>query len=159
MKYRLSKSFLLSAVLFLVLMLTAFLLPPRMPKPQEIEARKALVMVNDQKIEAAIALTAVEKEKGLSGTSALAEGDGLLFVFESDDYYGIWMKGMLIPIDIAWLDEGGFIVDLEHSVSPDTFPTIFRPAAEARYVLETNAGWFKAHEINVGDHVFLKNLP
>ena len=44
-----------------------------------------------------VADTEVLREQGLSGRLNLPEGRGMLFVFENDDTWGIWMKDMLFP--------------------------------------------------------------
>lgn len=87
-----------------------------------------------------IAKTDEEREKGLSGTSHLPVGEGLLFNFTYPDTYGIWMKDMKFPIDIFWFDSQFKLVDKELSVSPDTYPDVFYPASVATYVLETRVG-------------------
>ncbi len=92
-------------------------------------------------MEVAIADTAAERAMGLSGTQALPEGMGLLFVFESDGTPGFWMKDMLFPIDIVWISANGEVVGIEEQVSPDSFPTIFQPVEPVRYVLEVPGGF------------------
>lgn len=85
--------------------------------------------------------TPAAREKGLSGRSALAEGHGLLFVFDEPGSWGIWMKDMNFPIDIVWARQDGTIITIARNVSPDTYPQAFYPATpDALYVLEVNAG-------------------
>ncbi len=97
--------------------------------------------------------TTEELRKGLSGIVSLASTEGRLFVFSGDGYHGIWMKDMLFPIDIMWVDAEGVIVAIEESVRPDTFPNTFEPPQPARFVIETNAYFANSFNIRVGDRV------
>jgi len=92
-----------------------------------------------------------ERTKGLSGRRSLAEGEGLLFVFDQPDFYGMWMKDMNFSIDIIWLDSTKEVVSIVEYVSPDTFPKVFKPTRAALYVLEVNAGFVEKYGIKIGD--------
>ena len=91
-----------------------------------------------------------ERERGLSGTAPLGEAEAMLFVFPSDDTWGIWMKDMKYPIDIAWLDSEKVVRHLVENASPASYPTIFRPGKDVRYVLEMKAGTAKHKSITIG---------
>ncbi len=97
------------------------------------------------------------RRQGLSGRKEIGSG-GMLFVFDESDYHGIWMKDMLFPIDIIWIDENLTIVAIEKRVRPDTYPRVFRPSAPARYVLETEERYTDAFSIQVGAKVRLPVL-
>lgn len=84
--------------------------------------------------------TPAAREQGLGGRSDIPEDYGMLFVFPKSDRYGIWMKDMLLSIDIIWLREDGTVISVDASVSPDTYPQAFYPPEPVRYVLETRAG-------------------
>lgn len=95
--------------------------------------------------------TDASRAKGLSGRSSLARHQAMLFVFDSDDTWGIWMKEMKFPIDIVWLDERKTVVHIEHNVHPDAEPyTVYKPQKPARYVLEIPAGMAKENQIREG---------
>lgn len=89
-------------------------------------------------------------QQGLSGVSSLGELEGKLFIFEKEDRYGIWMKDMLIPLDILWLDNDLKVVHIEESVTPDTYPRTFSSVQPARFVLEVNADFVKSFAITKG---------
>lgn len=99
------------------------------------------------------------REKGLGGREVIPDDYGLLFVFSEDDRYGFWMKGMLVPIDIFWLDDKGHVVSVARDVATSTYPDVFYPNVPARYVLETVAGFARAHRVEVGMPLLLKNFP
>lgn len=97
--------------------------------------------------------TAEGRAQGLSGRERLGPTEGLLFVFPENDYHGFWMKDMLFPIDIIWIDNNFIIVDIERSVRPDTFPRVFEPKVPARFVIETSANFTDSFSIEVGGFV------
>ena len=97
-----------------------------------------------------VAETQTERARGLGGVRALATGEGMLFEFPTNAPHAIWMKNMLIPIDIVWLSDALSVIDLKENVSPDSFPQIFTPKSPARFVVELGAGSAKAFHINEG---------
>ena len=83
----------------------------------------------------------------------------MLFVFPKDDRYGFWMKDMLIPLDMFWLNAQGHVVYIAENVATSTYPNVFYPTEPARYVLETVAGFARVHNIVIGIPLSLKNFP
>ncbi len=101
-----------------------------------------------------VASTDEEKSLGLSGRSTLKEG-GMLFIFEEPTTEGFWMKDMQFSLDILWADKDGKVVTIFENISPETYPTVFKPTAPALFVLEVPAGFVKANSIAVGDKINL----
>ncbi len=97
-----------------------------------------------------VADTATLRAKGLSGRSFIPADYGMLFVFPQDGREGFWMKDMLAPIDIIWIDAAGVVVHIKADATPESYPEVFRPELVSRYVLETKAGYAKANNIMVG---------
>lgn len=100
-----------------------------------------------------IADTDAERQMGLMGRAALAEGTGMLFVFDAEQPRSFWMKDTLIPLSIAYIDAQGRIVDIQDMQPLDETP--HPSAAPAQYALEVNQGFFAARGIQVGDLVEL----
>jgi len=96
-----------------------------------------------------------EHARGLSGRSIIPFNQGMLFVFDKDDTYSIWMKDMEFSLDIVWIDASGTIVDIRRNVRPETYPEVFGPRVPSRYVLELVAGFTEAYNIEIGDAVTL----
>ena len=80
---------------------------------------------------------------------SLEENQGMLFVYPEQRTLGFWMKDTLIPLDIAYIDREGRIVDIQQ-MEPQTTET-HDSAAPAMYALEMNQGWFEANGIRIGD--------
>jgi len=79
----------------------------------------------------------------------------MLFVFDTDGVWGIWMKDMKFSIDILWLAEDGTVLTIVPNASPDSYPTSFRPTSPARFVLELPAGFASSHDIDIGSKFVL----
>lgn len=94
--------------------------------------------------------TREERIQGLSGTESLPADEALIFVYDRDDIWKIWMKDMRYAIDIVWLDESKTIVDIVEDATPESYPTEFAPDRDARYVIELASGTVKERSIRVG---------
>jgi uncharacterized membrane protein (UPF0127 family) len=98
-----------------------------------------------------LATTQAQQAQGLGGRASLPDNHGMLFVFNADGDWGIWMKDMAFPIDILFISENGYVVSVDPDISPDTYdtdpPQIFYPPLAVRYVLELPAGYAAAHGI------------
>jgi uncharacterized membrane protein (UPF0127 family) len=96
-----------------------------------------------------------DRAMGLMFRPSLARDRGMLFVFETEDFHGIWMKNCRFPIDILWLDPERRIVHLAESVPPckaDPCP-VYNPLRRAAYVVELNAGQARREQAVVGAQV------
>ncbi len=99
-------------------------------------------------IQVEIADDEAERSRGLMFRESLSENEGMLFVYESSRPLGFWMRNTLIPLDIAYIDEQGRIVDIQTMQPKDD--TTHWSKADAMYALEMNAGWFEANGITTG---------
>lgn len=111
------------------------------------------IFIRDIPVTVSIADNDEERSKGLSGVESLGAQEGKLFIFDEEGKYGFWMKDMLIPIDIIWIDNSGFIVHIEENVAPDSYPTIYSSPVPARFVLEVNAFFVPTFRVDIGDRV------
>ncbi|MCD4811798.1 DUF192 domain-containing protein [bacterium] len=96
--------------------------------------------------------TESSRAEGLSFRRYLGDYDGMLFVFEEDVKNPFWMKDMLIPIDIIFVDSQSYIVDIKADEQPcdSTYCSQIYSKSFYRYVLEVNAGFCQENEIEVG---------
>lgn len=98
-----------------------------------------------------VARTEQQREQGLSGTTDLADSEALLFVFPSDEQWGIWMKDMNYPIDIVWLSADKKVIHIVPNAQPSSYPnTSYQPPRPARYVIELKAGAASSKRITIG---------
>lgn len=141
-------------LIFLVGSMFIFLSQPASPRFQEGNQKSTeeiSIQAGETLIYAEVADDQAERSLGLSGRGSLADGKGVLFVFDRSGRHGIWMKDMKFSIDIAWMDEEKRIIWIENRVSPDTFPEVFYPSDPAKYVLEVPAGFFTKNFVDIGD--------
>ena len=105
-----------------------------------------------------IADTEESRESGLMYRNFLPENQGMLFVFDSEDYHAFWMRNTYIPLDIIWIDQNSKIVDIKTDFKPCTMPNCeaYKPIKKAMYVVEVNTGWTEKNNVKVGDSVSLK---
>lgn len=114
-----------------------------------------LITVGDTTVVVDVVSTDLLRQKGLSGRESLSDGTGMLFVFDTSDRWGIWMKDMHFSIDILWIREDGVVVTLKEHVAPESYPTVFSSTEPARYVLELPAGFAQKHGVQEGSVIQL----
>lgn len=99
-----------------------------------------------------------KRSKGLGGRASLDPNSGMLFIFEKEDIYKFWMKGVNFPLDFIWIS-GDRVADILPNVppasanTPDSSLPIYAPVVKVDRVLEVNAGFAQAHGIKVGDRL------
>ncbi len=113
------------------------------------------IYVNQVAFAASVADEPEERKQGLSGVSSLKQREGKLFIFDKAEKHGIWMKEMHFPIDILWFDEQFTLIHVVENATPDSYPAIFAPPDDARFVLEINAYSAKTLGISVGQQLIL----
>lgn len=109
--------------------------------------------IGGRKISVAYAVTPAEQAQGLSGTTSLADGRGMLFIFPTDTSMPFWMKDMNYALDIIWISEDKTVADITPNLDPASYPDSFGPSVPVRYVLEVPAGFVIENGINIGDRV------
>lgn len=107
--------------------------------------------IGDDTFTVELATTAQAHQRGLMLRTSLETDAGMLFVFAEDQQLGFWMVNTLIPLDIAFLDSGGTILNIE-TMQPETTDFHYSDGP-ARYALEVNAGEFARRDIKAGDVV------
>lgn len=98
------------------------------------------IKVHKGVIHATVASTTEALARGLSGRPPLPKDSGMLFVFSDAGIYGFWMKDMDFPIDVIWINSDKKVSGIVRGVEPGTYPEVFYPPSEIRYVLELNSG-------------------
>ena len=117
---------------------------------------KSYVVVDGKLFFVDVARTEEQKAKGLDIYNTLAQNKGMLFPFNSSDYYPFWMRGMNFPIDIIYINDNQIVDIFDNLPNPkteDEFPITVKPTAKANYVLEINAGLSRKYNFKKGDIV------
>jgi uncharacterized membrane protein (UPF0127 family) len=100
-----------------------------------------------------IADTDASRQLGLMHRSYMDPDAGMLFVWTEDVGGGFWMFNTILPLSIAFISADGTIIHIADMQPLDTNTT--GPADTYRYALETNQGFFRVHDVTVGDKVTL----
>ncbi len=117
--------------------------------------------IHTQRFRLQVVQTKPEQQKGLAGREHIAKNFGMLFVYTQKKRYAFWMRGMLSPIDIIWLDNRR-VVHIEHAVpapaknTPNHQLVVYKPPRAANLVLEIAAGRAKQLGLKVGDTIGLE---
>ena len=99
-----------------------------------------------------------QRARGLMYRTELCANCGMLFDFVQSRYVGMWMKNTNIPLDVAYIDPQGIIINIEQ-MQPHTLQAHHSDTA-VRYAIEMNLGWFAQHKIEAGDSVrFISAMP
>lgn len=112
---------------------------------------KIPLYIKEKEIRVEVARTPGERAVGLMARKHLGKEEGMLFIFEEEEYHSFWMKDTLIPLSIAFIDGEGRIVKIT-DMKPLTL-TSHPPPKPILYALEMNQGWFSRNGIRVGDIV------
>lgn len=107
--------------------------------------------VGGHPVTAEVAEREEDRRRGLMGRDSLPPDHGMLFVYPDERTLSFWMRDTRIPLDIAFLDRRGYIVDIQ-AMEPETEER-YSSRAPAMYALELNQGWFEEHGVEVGDRV------
>jgi uncharacterized membrane protein (UPF0127 family) len=90
-----------------------------------------------------------QRRRGLMGRKSLPDGEGMLFVFETDRTLSFWMKNTLIPLSIAFISHDGRILEI-HDMESQSLRSV-QSSRSARYALEVPQGWFARSGVGPGD--------
>jgi uncharacterized membrane protein (UPF0127 family) len=107
------------------------------------------------RVDVQLAKSDAQKAQGLSGRKYLGDYEGMLFINETEVNNPFWMKDMLMPLDIIFIDSKNYIVDIKKEQQPcdsNNCPSVY-PKQNYRYVLEVNSGFSELNSIEEGYHV------
>ena len=147
-----------SFVYIIIFALVMYFLVAHSPKNHNPDDIK-YVNIAGANIEVELALSEEAQIKGLSNRISLGENEGMLFVFSVPGKYFFWMKDMNFPIDMIWIGENLRVIYIKQNVQPESYPAVFGPEDNARYVLEVASGFSKKHNLKKGDVIRFTPTP
>lgn len=98
-----------------------------------------------------------ERARGLMYRKQMADDRLMLFHYNRDGVYKLWMKNCLFPIDVAWTDRYGQVLAVETALPPcerEPCP-VYGPDGVSRYFIEGPTGWLERGGVTPGDHLEL----
>ncbi len=112
----------------------------------------------DHRFEVEMAVSAVDKARGLMFRQSLAPDAGMLFVYQRPQPVSFWMRNTLIPLDILFIGKDGRIARIHRRARPlDDTP--IPSGGPIRGVLEIPGGRAAELGLAVGDRVIGPLLP
>ncbi len=115
---------------------------------RSLAANRAWVIFGADTVEAELAKTDEEREKGLMNRGAVPEGTGMLFVFTDEEVRSFWMSDTYVDLDVGFLDANLRLFDIQHMKAETTEAHDSR--GPAMFALEVREGWFRDHGIRTG---------
>jgi len=118
--------------------------------------RSSLVVVvaggREIKFDVELALTEIERARGLMFRKQLGPYEGMLFDFQREAPVSFWMKNTLIPLDMIFIAADGTVRHVHANAVPlstESIPSQF----PVRGVLEINGGSARLLGIKPGDRI------
>ena len=90
---------------------------------------------------------------GLMNRASMAADHGMLFIFDTPDKYGFWMKNTKIALDLVFLDGSGKVVGI-YSLKPNDLTQVACDT-DSLFAIELPAGSAKTLDLKTGDTVGL----
>jgi len=113
-------------------------------------------VINNQKIHVDISDSIEEYAKGLSNVPYLDNNQGMLFIFPNKQERSFWMKDMLIPIDLLWIEDN-IVVGYEENMDNTNLDKYISPQ-NVNMVLEVPVNTIKMLNIEKGDIIKYINI-
>jgi uncharacterized membrane protein (UPF0127 family) len=119
--------------------------------------RRAVVLLGEGRLVAAVADTEELRSRGLEGVRILPDGEAMLFVNDRPEVTTMAMKSVSFPIDVAFVGPDLRVTNVG-SMQPDGLREL-GSAGPARYIVEVNAGWLRRNHVDVGDSIGFVGEP
>ncbi|WP_417479533.1 DUF192 domain-containing protein [Maricaulis maris] len=103
-------------------------------------------------IQAEIATTPVQKQRGLMWRETVEPGTGMLFQYSPPESASMWMRNTLVDLDLVFIDANGSVVKIIAFAQSESLRSLGSDATVAG-VLELGAGQAIALGLRPGDTV------
>jgi len=114
------------------------------------------LVIGDKKLSAEIADDDKEREAGMMFRKSMADGEAMVFVFDTPQHVSFWMKNTLIPLSVAYVNGSGKILEVRDMKPLDETP-VESKFDTIVYAVEVPQGWFLKNAILPGSAI--KGLP
>ena len=144
--------------LFLIPLLAT--LPALAQDAPVVELPKVTMHAGKADLNAEIATTPAQEERGLMFRTSLGDNDGMIFLLQpAPQTAEFWMKNTLIPLSVAYIGKDGTILEI-HDMQPadPTMPDSQLPRTKSDsdqiyFALEMNLHWFSLNGVKPGDKI------
>ena len=104
-------------------------------------------------VQAELARSSKEQQKGYMERKHIPEGTGMLFIFNKDEKLSFWMKNTPTALSIAFIGSTGEIREI-YDMTPFSLASV-ESSYSVRYALEVPQGWFAKKNIKPGSTIQL----
>ena len=96
-----------------------------------------------------VASTSQQRRQGLMRRASLDRNQGMLLVYQKSADHRIWMRNVLIPLRVYWIDSDARVIDMQRlePCRQDPCP-VYAASGPSRYVLELSD---HEHPLEPGD--------
>jgi uncharacterized membrane protein (UPF0127 family) len=122
---------------------------PSLPTAAQPKLQTMKLWLGAEEMIAELALSGVQMQTGMMFRTNMAENAGMLFAFPVPHRASFWMKNCPLPLSAAYIDPDGVILEI-HDLQPHNTNSVVAVSDRAQFVLETNQGWFRRHNVNPG---------
>jgi len=99
-----------------------------------------------------------DRVKGLSGIKSLEWNEGMLFQFQEEQRRSIWMKDMLISLDIIFLSRDKKVRLFLENIQPCKSDNCeIYTAQDTQYIIEVRAGYIKKNKLTLNSFFQIKD--
>ena len=114
-------------------------------------AQAASLRIGGETYQIELATTTEQRRLGLMHRSSLGSREGMLLVYPQAGNHRIWMKNVLIPLKVYWIDEDYTVISSQRLMPcVESSCPIYSADGESRYVLELGD---YDHALEVGDRL------
>ena len=117
---------------------------------------EAKLKIGDHSLTVELAESPNEQMTGLMNRESLESNHGMLFIFPNPKKASFWMHNTSIPLDLAFLNTDGVILEI-HSLVPFEETPVVSKSDQVAYALEVNRDWFASRGLKPG--IKVKGLP
>ena len=118
---------------------------------------QAEITIGGQSYVVELASKSNQRQRGLMGRQSLADDRGMLLIYPQAGDNRIWMKNMLIPINVYWIDANYEVIFHRRLEPCQASPCpVYAAPTTSRLVLELNDS---EHAIEIGDRLSGFSFP
>jgi hypothetical protein len=122
---------------------------PNVPAAAQPKLPTMKLWLGAEEMVAELALNSEQMQTGMMFRTNLAENAGMLFVFPTPHRASFWMKNCPLPLSAAYIDPEGVILEI-HDLQAHNTNSVVASSERVQFVLETNQGWFRRHNVTPG---------
>jgi len=131
---------------------------PGLPTKAQPKLETMKLWIGPEEMIAELALNGQQQQAGMMFRTNMDENAGMLFPLPMTTRAAFWMKNCPLALSAAYIDPEGIIVEI-HDFQPQNTNVVVARSENIRFVLETNQGWFKRHNIKEGMSVRTERGP